>query len=119
MDWITRRSRNRSAPPPPALAFGDSVRVRAGPLVGLHGLYAGQAARDRIVILLDMLGKQRSVSLPADDVLRRGERRRDGVRDHRQRIQERVASFHRRRIQERVASLNPSPALAMPEDLSL
>lgn len=59
----------RLPPPPPALAFGDPVRIRGGPLVGLHGLFAGMAPHDRVLVLLDLLGRQRSISIPTADVV--------------------------------------------------
>ncbi|MFL5007427.1 MAG: transcription termination/antitermination protein NusG [Microvirga sp.] len=36
----------------PGLKVGDRVRVERGPFSGLHGLYAGQAAAERVLILL-------------------------------------------------------------------
>jgi hypothetical protein len=35
--------------------------VRSGPFIGLDGLYAGMAPRDRIVVLLQILGPKREV----------------------------------------------------------
>ena len=49
---------------------GDRVRVTAGLLTGLKGVYQGQAAYERVAILLQMLGGPRRVELPADIVER-------------------------------------------------
>ena len=38
-------------------------------LAGLAGLYAGQAPRERVLILLSLLGAARQVALPAADVV--------------------------------------------------
>jgi transcriptional antiterminator RfaH len=60
-------------PPPPKpiapFAAGDQLRVCSGPFTGLHGLYAGMAPRERIFVLLQMLGTARTVELAQGDVL--------------------------------------------------
>jgi transcriptional antiterminator RfaH len=57
-------------PPLPDFAPGDRLRVRVGPFVGFSGIYQGQAPRDRVLVLLAMLGGQRAVELPRDGVRR-------------------------------------------------
>jgi transcriptional antiterminator RfaH len=47
------------------LQRGDRVRITAGPFHGQLGLYEGMAARDRVLVLLSVLGR---VELPARDV---------------------------------------------------
>jgi hypothetical protein len=42
--------------------------VRAGPLEGQRGLYAGQASHERVAVLLALLGSQRRVVLLKHDV---------------------------------------------------
>jgi transcriptional antiterminator RfaH len=63
-------------PPPPkaiaAFAAGDELRVRSGPFTGLYGLYAGMAPRERIFVLLRMLGGERTVELAHGDVRKIG-----------------------------------------------
>lgn len=54
--------------PKRGLVPGDRVQVIRGPLCGLDGLYAGQRARERVLVLLAVLGGQRRVILPKDDV---------------------------------------------------
>jgi transcription antitermination factor NusG len=48
----------------------DCLRVQAGPLRGLFGLYAGMAPRDRIKVLMDILGGKQEVEMPVGDVSR-------------------------------------------------
>lgn len=74
IDDLKKRERNGlielpAAAPACDFAFGDPVKIRSGPLVGLSGLFAGMAPHDRVCILLDLLGKRRSVTLPARDVV--------------------------------------------------
>ena len=51
---------------PPVFMRGDKVRVVAGAFAESFALYEGLADRDRIVVLLDMLGRKVSVSIEAD-----------------------------------------------------
>jgi hypothetical protein len=44
------------------------VRVVRGPFASLQGLYAGQAPRERVEILLGLLGSQSRVVLPRSAV---------------------------------------------------
>jgi transcriptional antiterminator RfaH len=56
------------APPPPVrrkIAIGAKVRIAAGPFGGMRGLYAGQSTRERELVLLNLLGGQRPVSIAA------------------------------------------------------
>ena len=58
-------------PPPKPIALflaGDELRIRSGPFTGLHGLYAGMAPRERIFVLLQMLGGERTIELAQGDV---------------------------------------------------
>jgi transcriptional antiterminator RfaH len=50
----------------PAFAPGDKVRVLAGAFMDNAGLFNGIADRDRVSILLNMLGRQVRVILDAD-----------------------------------------------------
>jgi transcriptional antiterminator RfaH len=47
------------------LAAGDSVRITAGPLDGLEGVFERKEGSDRVVVLLNLLGRQTSVRIPA------------------------------------------------------
>jgi transcription antitermination factor NusG len=75
---LRSRERNGLVQLPPApkpvapFAAGDELRVRVGPFTGLHGLYAGMAPRERIFVLLRMLGSERTVELAQGDVTRIG-----------------------------------------------
>jgi transcriptional antiterminator RfaH len=48
--------------------LGDRLRVLSGPFSGYFGLYAGMSPRDRVSVLLKMLGGEREVALPRGDV---------------------------------------------------
>jgi transcriptional antiterminator RfaH len=54
--------------PRPQFAPGAKVRIVEGPLSGLEGLYDGQAPRERVAILLSLLGGQSRVVLRRDDI---------------------------------------------------
>jgi transcriptional antiterminator RfaH len=53
----------------PNFALGAKVRVLTGAFAENLGLFDGQADRDRIAILLDMLGRKVRVSIEADMVV--------------------------------------------------
>ena len=53
----------------PTLALGAKVRVLAGVFAENLGLFDGMADRDRIAILLDLLGRKVRVSIEADLVV--------------------------------------------------
>jgi transcriptional antiterminator RfaH len=55
-------------PKPRGLRRGDAVRVIHGPLQGLRGLYEGMKPRERVAVLLQILGDQQRVELPADAI---------------------------------------------------
>ena len=47
----------------PKLAVGDRVRVVEGPLAGYEGILLAKSGRERVVLLLDMLGSQMRAQL--------------------------------------------------------
>jgi transcriptional antiterminator RfaH len=55
-------------PRPPKFRSGDRVRVLHGPLAGHVGLYAGMRPRERVEVLLAILGGAQRVTLAADAV---------------------------------------------------
>ena len=55
-------------PPPPKFRAGDRVRVVRGPFAGHVGLYAGMKPRERVEVLLVILGGSQRVTLAADAV---------------------------------------------------
>ena len=54
--------------PPPKLRVGARVRVTGGPFGGHIGLVAGMSPRERVVVLLSLLGSQQRVEMAASDV---------------------------------------------------
>jgi transcriptional antiterminator RfaH len=53
----------------PKFAIGEKVRVLAGVFAENLGLFDGMADRDRVAILLDLLGRKVRVSIEADMVV--------------------------------------------------
>ena len=51
-------------PKPPGLHAGDRVRFLSGPFAGHLGLYAGMKPRQRVEVLLQLLGSMQRVTLP-------------------------------------------------------
>jgi transcriptional antiterminator RfaH len=51
-------------PPQLGLRAGDAVRILAGPFQGQLALYAGVKPRERVEVLLALLGAQQRVTLP-------------------------------------------------------
>jgi transcriptional antiterminator RfaH len=73
-DGVIARLREREVgglielPKEPKFRIGGRVRVTHGPLSGLTGLYQGQKPRERVEVLLAILGSQQRVTLAADAV---------------------------------------------------
>jgi transcriptional antiterminator RfaH len=51
-----------------AFFAGETVRVTHGPFAGQFGLYQGQRPRERVLVLLALLGGQQRVEFPKDSV---------------------------------------------------
>ena len=64
-DGIIRLGARPPAPPRHVLRPGAPVAIADGPLRGLSGVYAGMTARDRELVLLNVLGATRPVELAA------------------------------------------------------
>ena len=47
----------------PQFQKGDNIQIAEGPLVGLNGIYQTQKGEDRALILVDILGKQSTVTI--------------------------------------------------------
>ena len=56
----------------PYLAYGDRVRVRSGPLAGLHGIFARNKGSARLVVSMDLLGQSAAVEVDVSNVERIG-----------------------------------------------
>ena len=52
----------------PKLRPGDRVRVLRGPFRDQRGIYAGMSGRDRVAVLLRLLGGERQILLHRSDV---------------------------------------------------
>jgi transcriptional antiterminator RfaH len=59
-------------PKPRGLQAGDRARVLRGPFSGHLALYAGMRPRERVEVLLSLLGARQRVILPKDSVERLG-----------------------------------------------
>jgi transcriptional antiterminator RfaH len=70
IDELRARERNGliELPRVRGLRAGDRVRIASGPFAGQFGLYAGMRPRQRVEVLLSLLGAQQRVTLPKDDV---------------------------------------------------
>jgi transcriptional antiterminator RfaH len=70
LDEIRGRERGGliELPKPPLARLGSRVRVTQGPLAGHVGLYAGMKPRERVEVLLAILGSSQRVTLAADAV---------------------------------------------------
>jgi transcriptional antiterminator RfaH len=51
-----------------ALKAGDRVKIIHGPFAGLPAFYAGQSSRDRVKVLLTLLGSSRPVTMASADI---------------------------------------------------
>jgi transcriptional antiterminator RfaH len=52
----------------PELKPGDRVRVAEGPMEGYEGIFQARSGRERVVILLDLVGKATRVQVPAAQI---------------------------------------------------
>lgn len=55
----------------PLFQKGDSVQIVDGPFTGLQGIYQMDKGEDRVMILIEILGRQSSVAIKLDGVARR------------------------------------------------
>ena len=65
---IRGRERGGLVELPPRLKRGDSVKILRGPFQDRLALYDGQAAHERVAVLLAVLGGQRRLALREGDV---------------------------------------------------
>lgn len=52
----------------PALKRGDRLRIGSGIFQGIEGVFEAHAGRDRVVVLLDLLGQQTRAKIPLDEL---------------------------------------------------
>lgn len=48
--------------------IGEAVKVNTGPFSGQQGIYQGQSAKDREIVLLDLLGRKVKVELDREQI---------------------------------------------------
>jgi transcriptional antiterminator RfaH len=64
-ELMSRRDTNGFVrPPPKAFVVGQGLRVAEGPFADLEGIYEGMSGRDRVVLLLNMLGRKVKATVP-------------------------------------------------------
>lgn len=68
IDEIRSRERDELVELAPRLQRGDQVRILRGPFREQLALYQGQAPHERVAVLLSLLGGQRRITVPKDDV---------------------------------------------------
>ncbi len=69
IDEIRSRERNGLVElPKRRLRAGDAVRIWRGPFAGHLALYAGVSSRERVAVLLSLLGAQRRLLLAEKDI---------------------------------------------------
>lgn len=54
--------------PPPDFRQGQALRIAEGALAGYEGIFLARSGKDRVVVLLDILGKQARVAVDRDAV---------------------------------------------------
>ena len=54
----------------PGLEPGDEVRIRSGAFAGLEGIFQARSGKDRVVVLLSILGQQAQAAIPIDELER-------------------------------------------------
>lgn len=52
--------------PPKDFKRGDSLRIADGAMTGFEGIFVARSGRDRVVVLLEIMGKQARVQVPRD-----------------------------------------------------
>ncbi len=49
---------------------GDAIRVVDGPIKGYQGIFMAETSQERVVILLNMIGKQSKLTIPGEHITR-------------------------------------------------
>ncbi len=71
INFIRQREDDQAAAyiePEIALKLGDTVEILEGPFAGLKAVFQARRAQDRVILLLDFLGKTNSVALHNDQI---------------------------------------------------
>jgi transcription antitermination factor NusG len=56
----------------PLFECGTAIRVIEGALAGIEGIFEREDANDRVVVLLNLLGRETLINLPAASVMPAG-----------------------------------------------
>ncbi len=54
--------------PPPEFANGDRVRIAEGAMAGYEGIFKAKTGRERVIVLLDIVGKSTPVQLSSGQI---------------------------------------------------
>ena len=52
----------------PGLKPGDQVRIRSGAFAGIEGIFQKRSSKDRVVVLLEILGQQAEAAIPIGEL---------------------------------------------------
>jgi transcriptional antiterminator RfaH len=66
---LVRLPKNPQIPPRTWIAEGSTVRILTGSFRGLHAIYQGTSARERELVLLELLGRQVRTELAVGDLI--------------------------------------------------
>lgn len=68
IDALKAREKDGIIELPPRFCEGDKVRITHGPFTDCMALFAGDAAADRCMVLIEMLGQQVCMPVDGDDL---------------------------------------------------
>jgi transcriptional antiterminator RfaH len=68
-DGVIRLPPRPVAAPRRVFARGDKVKISDGPFRGLAAIHSGMSAHEREVVLINLLGRQTAVAVPAGSVV--------------------------------------------------
>lgn len=54
----------------PVMKRGDRVRIGSGALAGIEGVFEARTGRDRVIVLLELLGRQTPTVVPLEELER-------------------------------------------------
>ena len=54
----------------PGLKVGDQVQIKSGAFAGLEGIFKARSGKERVIVLLSILGQQVQAEVPIDELAR-------------------------------------------------